>query len=159
MIIAFFSNFLYPVSTYIFSESVCSFGTGGMWPVLLGSVVDYVLTFSLDFCRPLNLGTDLVVRNPPHPCSLLIQPNEVLPFTTKIFITTIVFFVLSFFVFHFHRALFSWACGSFFELSFCTFTCLSNNSLISSWTSAKFVSALLSYMLHLSYYFQSEVNT
>ena len=36
--------------------------------------------------------------------------------------------------------------------------CLSNNSLISSWISAKFVSALLLCMLYLSYYYQSEVN-
>ena len=66
---------------------------------------------------------------------------------------------------HFHCTLFSWACGSFreprkfFKLSFYTFTCLSNNSLISSWISAKFVSALLLCMLYLSYYYQSEVNT
>ena len=50
--------------------------------------------------------------------------------------------------------------GSFFKLSFYTFTCLSNNSLISSWTSAaKFVSALLLCMFYMSYYYQSEVNT
>ena len=67
--------------------------------------------------------------------------------------------------FHVHRTLFcglAGACmnpGSFFKLSFCTFACLSNNSLISSWISAKFVSALLPCMLYLSYYFQPEVNT
>ena len=67
--------------------------------------------------------------------------------------------------FHFHRTPFSWACGSFresrkfFQTLFCTFTCLSNNSLISSWISAKFVSALFLCMLYLSYYFQPEVNT
>ena len=33
------------------------------------------------------------------------------------------------------------------------------NSLISSWISAKFVSAFLQCMLYLSYYFQPEVNT
>ena len=38
-------------------------------------------------------------------------------------------------------------------------TCLSNNSLISSWISAKFVSVLLPCILYLSYYFQPEVNT
>ena len=48
--------------------------------------------------------------------------------------------------------------GSFFKLTFCTFICLSNNSLISSWISAKFVSALLLCILNLSYYFQSEAN-
>ena len=47
--------------------------------------------------------------------------------------------------------------GSFFKLSFYIFTCLSNNPLISSWISAKFVSALLLCMLYLSYYYQSEV--
>ena len=73
------------------------------------------------------------------------------------------FFFLSFFL---HRTLFSGACGSFREplkffsnSPFYTFTCLSNNSLISSWISAKFVSALLLCMLYLSYYYQSEVNT
>ena len=49
--------------------------------------------------------------------------------------------------------------GSFFKISFCTFTCSSNNSLISSWISAKFVSALLPCMFYLSHYFQLEVNT
>ena len=53
----------------------------------------------------------------------------------------------------------SWIPEVFFKLSFCTFTCLSNNSLISSWISAKFVSALCLCMLYLSYYFQPEVNT
>ena len=70
-------------------------------------------------------------------------------------------FFLSSFSSHFFRGL-AGACmnpGSFFKLSFCTFTCLSNNSLISSWISAKFVSVLLPCMLYLSYYFQSEVNT
>ena len=69
-------------------------------------------------------------------------------------------FFLSFF--HFHRTLFrglAWISEVFFKLSFCTFTCLSNNSLISSWISAKFVSALFLCMLYLSYYFQPEVNT
>ena len=73
-------------------------------------------------------------------------------------------FFSSFFL-SFSSHTFSWACGElawipqvFFKLSFCTFTCLSNNSLISSWISAKFVSALLPCMLYLSYYFQSEVN-
>ena len=40
--------------------------------------------------------------------------------------------------------------------------CLNNtvcNSIISAWISVKFVSALLSCMLHLSHYFQSEVST
>ena len=81
----------------------------------------------------------------------------------------VVFFV-SFF--HFHRTLFRGLAGvlreprefcvnpgSFFKLSFCTFICLSTNSLISSWISAKFVSAFLQCMLYLSYYFQPEVNT
>ena len=49
--------------------------------------------------------------------------------------------------------------SSIFKLYFCTSTCLSNNSLISSWISAKFVSAFLPCMLYLSYYFQPEVNT
>ena len=41
--------------------------------------------------------------------------------------------------------------GSIFKLSFCAFTCLSNNSLVSQWSSAKLVSALLQCMLYLSY--------
>ena len=67
--------------------------------------------------------------------------------------------------FHFDHTLFCGLAGayvnpgSFFKLTFCTFICLSNNSLISSWISAKFVSALLLCILYLSYYFQSEVNT
>ena len=84
---------------------------------------------------------------------------KVLPFTTKILCSSLFFFL------YFHCTLFRelvGACmnpGSFFKLSFCTFTCLSNNSLISSWISAKVVSAFLPCMLQLSYYFQSEVNT
>ena len=56
---------------------------------------------------------------------------------------------------------FCWLAGacmnprSFFKLSFCAFTSLSNNSLIS----AKPVSAPLSCMLYPSYYFQPEVTT
>ena len=45
---------------------------------------------------------------------------------------------------------------SFFKLSFCTFTCLSNNTHFFMGFS-KFVSALLLCMLYLSYYYQSEV--
>ena len=90
---------------------------------------------------------------------LLIQPYKCLPVTTKIF-TWQSFFFLSF-ITHFFRGLAGAFVNprSFFKLPFYTFTCLSNNSLISLWISAKFVSALLLCMLYLSYYYQSEVNT
>ena len=68
-----------------------------------------------------------------------------------------------FFFFHFHHTLFRGLAGSLRDLrnklSFCTFTCLSNNLLISSWIPAKFVSALLPCMLNLSHYFQPDVQT
>ncbi len=71
------------------------------------------------------------------------------------------FFVSFIFIAHFFVDLREFCVnhGSFFKISFCTFNCLSTNSLISSWTSAKFVSAFLQCMLYLSYYFQPEVNT
>ena len=43
--------------------------------------------------------------------------------------------------------------------SFCAFTCLSNNSLISWWISAKLGLALPPSILYLSYYFQPKENT
>ena len=67
---------------------------------------------------------------------LLIQPYNCLLVTTKIF-TWQSFFSSFFLLFSSHT--FSWACGSFheprkfFQTLFYTFTCLSNNSLISSW--------------------------
>ena len=45
------------------------------------------------------------------------------------------------------------------DFLFCAFTCLSNNSLISSWISAKLGSALPPYLLYLSYCFQPKENT
>ena len=92
--------------------------------------------------------------------SLQIRPYKVLPFTN--FLKRQWFFSSASFFLSFSSHTFSWACGSFifiahffvglrkfFQTLFCTFTCLSNNSLISAWISAKFVSALLpcSYML------------
>ena len=63
----------------------------------------------------------------------------------------------SFFVssFYFHHTLFS--VGLCEPYSFCAFTCLSNNSLISRWILAKLVSALFPCVLYLSYYLQPEV--
>ena len=110
-----------------------------------------------------------VTRELVVPASLQIWPYKILP-STKIFLTRPSFFFFYFFlslflsfifISHFFRGL----AGAFvnpevfFKLFFCTFTCLSNNSLISSWISAKFVSALFLCMLYLSYYFQPEVNT
>ena len=75
-----------------------------------------------------------------------------------------VFMHVSFFLSFIFIAHFLWACKSlcelwklFFKFSFCTFICLSNNSLISQsnlpW------SVLLPCMLYLSCYFQPEVKT
>ena len=49
--------------------------------------------------------------------------------------------------------------GRFFKFSFYAFTCLSNNLLISSWISAKLVSALLPCMPYLPHYFKPEEKT
>ena len=93
---------------------------------------------------------------------LLIQPYKCLSVTTKMFMQQSFFFFLSFiFIAHFFRGLVGAFVNprSFFKLSFYSFTCLSIDSLISSWISAKFVSALLLCMLYLSYYYQPQVNT
>ena len=75
----------------------------------------------------------------------------------------IIFTRASFFsLFHFHHTLFRGLAGAYVNpevFSFCAFTCLSNNSLISSWISAKLGLALPSSMLYLSYYFQLKENT
>ena len=104
-------------------------------------------------------------------------PYKLLPVINNILGARRFFFFVS--LFHFHRTLFRGLAGvlrglagvlrglagvlreprKFFQTLFCTFTCLSTNSLISSWISAKFISALLQCMLYLSYYFQLEVNT
>ena len=64
------------------------------------------------------------------------------------------FFILSFiFITHF-----LWACGSLRELQnkiLILYIYLLNNSFISSWISAKYVSALLPCMLYLLYYVSS----
>ena len=86
---------------------------------------------------------------------------KLLPPTKNIFKRASFFF--SCFFLHFHRTPFSWACGSLREprkiFSFSTFTCLSNNSLISWWILAKLGSALPPCMLYLSYCFQPTENT
>ena len=101
----------------------------------------------------------------PHAPYKLLSPSKNILGARRFFSLFVTFF-------HFHRTLFRGLAGvlrglagalresrKFFKLSFCTFTCLSTNSLISSWISAKFVSAFLQCMLYLSYYFQPEVNT
>ena len=65
----------------------------------------------------------------------LYAPYKVLPSINNIFTCTSFFLCFHFLSFSLH--IFSWACGSlhepwkFFKLSFCTFTSLSNTSLIS----------------------------
>ena len=80
-----------------------------------------------------------------------------LPFMNNIFMRTSFFLILLIILLSFSRTLFLWACGSLREphkiFSFCGFTCLSNNSLISGWISAKLGSALPPCMLYLSYCF------
>ena len=77
----------------------------------------------------------------------------------KNFYVAVIFsFFLYSFIAHFFRGLAGAFVNprSFFKFSFYTFTCWSNNSLISSWISAKFVSALLLCMLYLSYYYAKQ---
>ena len=84
--------------------------------------------------------------------TFLLTPYELPPSINNIFTRASPFSSLLSFSLH----IFSWAFKTpevFFELSFCAFTCLSNNSLISQWISAKLVSALLQCMHYLSYYF------
>ena len=99
-------------------------------------------------CLHVNQSVTKFIKIDIGSASLLIWPYKVLPFTKR-------FTPQSFFSFIF-IVHFLWACRSlrepqkkFFKFSFCTFTCLSNNSLISSWISAKFVSALLPCMYAL----------
>ena len=74
------------------------------------------------------------------------------------------FFLSTFF--HFHCTLFvrlrdPWR-GSrnlYLKHSFSTYTCLSNNSLISAWISTKFVSTLLLCMLYKTNNFQHKAST
>ena len=90
------------------------------------------------------------------PASLLIQPYKILP-SIKTFLRNSHF--ISFFISFIFIAHFSWACMSlcvsrnfYLKHSFC------NNSLISSWISSKFVSALLLCMLYQTNNFQHTAN-
>ena len=74
----------------------------------------------------------------------------------------------SFFVFffYFHHTLFMGlrdphreSQNLYLEHSFSTYTCLSNNSLISAWISTKFVSTLLLCMLYQTNNFQHKAST
>ena len=74
------------------------------------------------------------------------------------------FFSLSTFIFIAH---FSWACVTsqresrnlYLKHSFSTYSCLSNNLLISAWISTKFVSTLLLCMLYQINNFQHKAST
>ena len=89
--------------------------------------------------------------------SLLYRINK--PRMEEISVTILKYVVIfSFFLSSCSSHIFLWL-EVFFKLSFCTFYYLSNNSFISSWISATFVSALLPCILYLSYYFQLEVIT
>ena len=73
------------------------------------------------------------------------------------------FLFLSFF--YFHRTLFvtpgvnPGIYNNYLKHSFSTYTCLSNNLLISAWISTKFVSTLLLCMLYRTKNFQHKANT
>ena len=104
----------------------------------------------------------------PHAPYKLLPPSKNILGARRFFSLFVCLFVSFIFIAHFFVGLREFCVGlrefcvnpgSFFKLSFCTFTYLSTNSLISSWISAKFVSAFLQCMLYLSYYFQPEVNT
>ena len=65
-------------------------------------------------------------------------------------------------LFHFHRTLFVGLRDPrnlYLKHSFSTYTCLSNNSLISAWISTKFVSTLLLCMLYKTNNFQYKAIT
>ena len=82
--------------------------------------------------------------------------------SSKKFYVAVVFFFLCIFFAHF-----LWACAwppcesrnFYLKHSFSTYTCLSNNSLISAWISTKFVSTLLLCMLYQTNNFQHKANT
>ena len=91
-----------------------------------------------------------------HPAVSLLAPYRVL-LSLKLLLSASSFYSSPLF----HRTLFR---GSFVGLreprdkySICTFTCLSNNSLISSWISTKFTSILLLCMFYLCNNFQAKI--